>query len=55
MIRTLGVYVDRTTWPAPPALPRFPAAFPHTPQNADLNILGVLLTIGFLTTPSYGT
>jgi hypothetical protein len=55
MIRTLGVYVDRGTWPAPPALPRFPASFPRTPHNADVNILGMLLTIGFLTTPSYGT
>jgi hypothetical protein len=51
MDRRLWVEVDQTTWPIPPAVPLFPAAFPPGGRNFNINILELLLTIGFLTTP----
>jgi hypothetical protein len=51
MDRTIWVDVDQTTWPIPPALPSFPAAFTAGGQNFDINIPRLLLTIGYLTTP----
>ncbi|MBX5042009.1 hypothetical protein HJB51_18675 [Rhizobium lentis] len=53
MIRSLSVRVDQRTWPVPPALPQFPTSFVNGLQTHDFDIPSVLLTIGYLTTPSH--
>ena len=55
MDRTLQVHVDRTTWPTPPDPPAFRAAFAAGTTEFQLNIPGVLLTIGCLTTRSHAS
>ncbi|MCW1408208.1 hypothetical protein OLZ32_08025 [Rhizobium sp. 1AS11] len=55
MERTLRVTIDRNTWPKPPALPAFPAAFNPTMDNWDVSVPALLLTIGYLTTPSHAS
>lgn len=55
MERELSVFVDRTSWPTPPDLPAFPSTFTAGAQSFDLNIPALLLTIGYLTTPSHAS
>lgn len=55
MQRTINVVVDKTTWPKPPALPAYPASFGAAQQSYELSIPAMLLTIGYLTTPTYGS
>ncbi|MGO6669775.1 hypothetical protein ACC699_07330 [Rhizobium ruizarguesonis] len=55
MERTVRVTIDRNTWPKPPALPTFPSAFNPTVQSWDVSIPALLLTIGYLTTPSHAS
>jgi hypothetical protein len=54
MNRTLKLDIDRTTWPGPGVLPRFPRAFAGQ-SSYDLNIPAMLLMIGYLTTPTSST
>ena len=53
MQRTLQVTIDHATWPLNDI------AFPHTfhrgTQQFDVNILGLLLAIGYITTPSHAS
>ncbi|MBI1256543.1 MAG: hypothetical protein GC204_03645 [Chloroflexi bacterium] len=51
MNRTIGVYVDQSSWPAPPALPQFPPTFPVGHSTSDVHIPSLLLLIGAATTP----
>ena len=53
MRRTLQIEIDQSTWPTPPAQPAFPAAFAGGSGPYSLDILGMLLHIGRLTTPSH--
>nr|WP_019863910.1 hypothetical protein [Mesorhizobium loti] len=55
MNRELAVFVDQTTWPLPPELPQFPPTFTAGAQSFVLNIPTLLLTIGYLTTPSHAS
>ncbi len=55
MDRELLVFVDETTWPAAPGLPAIPASFGTGAQTFDVNIPALLLTIGYLTTPSHAS
>ncbi|HEX9158849.1 MAG TPA: hypothetical protein VF835_01375, partial [Rhizomicrobium sp.] len=54
MERSLLVSIDRSTWPAPPAFPRFPRAF-FSHRSLTLSVPAILLKIGFLTTPTSST
>jgi len=53
MERELSVVVDRTSWPTPPSLPAFPSTFTDGAQSFTVNIPALLLTIGYVTTPSH--
>ncbi|CAN7610541.1 hypothetical protein [Devosia sp. LjRoot3] len=55
MDRTLDVQVDRTTWPGAPTYKSYPPAFMPTKQSWTANIPDLLLTIGYLTTPSHAS
>ncbi|RWD31640.1 MAG: hypothetical protein EOS22_04250 [Mesorhizobium sp.] len=55
MERRLLVSVDRTTWPQASSYPTYPASFNQFPEFWDVNIPAMLLTIGFLTTPSHSS
>lgn len=55
MQRNLRVNVDQATWPPAPNLPAFPAEFTAGSQVWDVNITALLVTIGYLTTPSYAS
>lgn len=52
MDRTLRVEVDQASWPAK-GPPHYPASFPHGAAVEHFNIPSILLTIGYLTTPSH--
>lgn len=53
MRRTLQIEIDQSTWPTAPAQSAFPAAFAGGSGPYSLDILGMLLHIGRLTTPSH--
>lgn len=55
VIRTLTVDVRRNTWPRKGALPAFPASFHRGSASYDVNVPGMLLLLGFLTTPTSST
>ncbi|MBR7970630.1 hypothetical protein KDW52_30150 [Burkholderia cenocepacia] len=55
MNRNLSINIDGATWPGPTLLPAFPATFVNGVTPYDLNIPAMLLTIGFLTTPTSST
>lgn len=55
MDRTIGLQIDRSTWPQKPQLPRFPAALKGHGKQITVNIPSVLLQIGYLTTPPSST
>lgn len=55
MKRTISITVDKNTWPSPPLLPTYPASFGAKNQSFDVNILELLLLIGYLTTPSHAS
>jgi hypothetical protein len=52
--KSLRLRIDRSTWPAPPTLPRFPRAFMGRP-SLTLSVPAILLEIGYLTTPTSST
>jgi hypothetical protein len=52
MFRQVQIEIDSGTWPTPPAKPLFPPAFHHGLLSVPVNIPALLLTIGFLTTPT---
>jgi hypothetical protein len=54
MDRTLRVTIDRTTWPKP-GPPVYPSTFGASPASCTINIPALLLTIGYLTTPSHSS
>ena len=51
MIRSLSVTVDPSTWPAT-GTPSFPTQFHSGQQDEDIGLLGMLLLLGHLTTPT---
>lgn len=53
MQRTLSIKIDKSTWPKKPKLPAFPSEFVAGTTSYDFNIASMLLTIGYLTTPSH--
>lgn len=55
MEREISVFVDQSSWPKPPAQPAFPSSFTAGMQSFQLNIPALLLTIGYLTTPSHAS
>lgn len=55
MKRTLSVDVRGETWPAKGKPPVFPPSFHRGRQSYDLNVPGMLLLLGFLTTPTSST
>lgn len=55
MKRTLDIEIDQNTWPTNPPLPVFPATFHLGTTTKDINILALLLEIGYLTTPTSAT
>jgi hypothetical protein len=54
MDRSLRVTIDRTTWPKP-GPPVYPSTFGPSPASCTINIPALLLTIGYLTTPSHSS
>ena len=52
MDRTLAIEIDRASWPVPPKLPAFPSTFHRGNAPVSINIQGMLLLMGFLTTPT---
>jgi hypothetical protein len=50
MIKTLTVNIDKSTWPTPG--PSFPATFHLGSSPASIDITGMLLLVGHLTTPT---
>ena len=50
MDRKIDVVIDKSTWPVPG--PAFPNKFHTARRTVTVNIPGVLLTIGYLTTPA---
>lgn len=55
MDRNLKVDIDRKTWPNPGVPPLFPKSFKSGLSSYDLNIPAMLMTIGYLTTPTSST
>lgn len=55
MNRTLRINIDRSTWPTAPRFPQFPAQFRSLPSDITVDVPGVLLKIGYLTTPTSAT
>ena len=54
MERSLELRIRQSTWPPPPTLPRFPAAFIGA-RDLTLSFPAILLEIGYLTTPTSST
>src|SRR4051812_16433771 len=52
MFRQVQIDIDSSSWPTPPATPIFPAAFHQGSISVPVNIPALLLSIGFLTTPT---
>jgi hypothetical protein len=52
--KSLQLTIDRSSWPPAPNLPRFPPAFKGL-NSLTLSIPAILLTIGYLTTPTSST
>ncbi|MBW1215544.1 hypothetical protein ACQV2E_13565 [Pantoea allii] len=55
MKRTLDIEIVQTSWPSNPPIPVFPPTFHSGTTTQDINILALLLEIGYLTTPTSAT